>query len=97
MEIQKTLLPCISKTVFGIDCLGCGFQRAFLLLGQGDFQASFEMFPAIFTTILFLIFISFHFFYKKITSKKNIQLLFLAQLVSMILGYWYKNYFLLYS
>lgn len=77
-----------------MECLGCGFQRSFLLLIQGDFQAAFEMYPPIFTTLFFLIFISIHYLYQKLVSKKKIQFLFLAQLLLMILGYAYKNYFL---
>ncbi|WPR70281.1 DUF2752 domain-containing protein [Flavobacterium sp. NG2] len=80
-----------------MECLGCGFQRSFLLLAQGNFQAAFEMYPAIFTTILFLVFISFQYLYKKTVSQKTIQLLFWTQLLFMIIGYGYKNYFLLSS
>jgi uncharacterized membrane protein len=42
------MLPCISKTLFGIECLGCGAQRALVLLCQGRFWEAFCMYPAIY-------------------------------------------------
>ena len=44
---DKYMLPCISKQLFGIDCPGCGFQRSVALLLQGDFEASFLMYPGL--------------------------------------------------
>ncbi|HEX9152666.1 MAG TPA: DUF2752 domain-containing protein, partial [Flavobacterium sp.] len=54
MDLEKYMLPCLSKTLFGVECLGCGFQRGFLLLLQGHFVAAFKMYPALYTTLLFL-------------------------------------------
>ncbi|QXP67415.1 DUF2752 domain-containing protein [Polaribacter sp. AHE13PA] len=51
------LLPCLNKSLFGIDCPGCGIQRAFMLLIKGDFVAAFKMYPAIYTLLLFVLFI----------------------------------------
>ncbi|QXP64920.1 DUF2752 domain-containing protein [Polaribacter sp. R2A056_3_33] len=51
------LLPCLNKSLFGIDCPGCGIQRAFMLLIKGDFVAAFKMYPAIYTLLLFGLFI----------------------------------------
>lgn len=47
------MLPCLNKSIFGIDCLGCGTQRAIVLIGQGEFVKAFYMFPAIYTLLLF--------------------------------------------
>ncbi len=44
---EKHMLPCISKQVFGIDCPGCGLQRSVALLLQGEFEASFLMYPGL--------------------------------------------------
>lgn len=51
------LLPCLNKSLFGVDCLGCGIQRAFILLIKGDFIAAFKMYPAIYTLLLFGLFL----------------------------------------
>ncbi|OUD37926.1 DUF2752 domain-containing protein, partial [Flavobacterium psychrophilum] len=55
MKIEEFMIPCLSKTLFGVDCLGCGTQRALILVLKGKFTEAFYMFPAIYTTILFFI------------------------------------------
>ncbi|MBL4604087.1 MAG: DUF2752 domain-containing protein, partial [Flavobacteriaceae bacterium] len=40
------MLPCYSKQLFGVDCLGCGLQRSFILLTKGEFIEAFKMYPA---------------------------------------------------
>lgn len=91
---EKFLLPCVSKTLFNMECLGCGFQRAVLLLSEGQFKAAFAMYPAIYSTLIFIFFIGSHYFYKKLVSEKTILILTLFNVFIMILGYGYKNYFL---
>ncbi|MEM7037337.1 MAG: DUF2752 domain-containing protein [Bacteroidota bacterium] len=39
------MLSCPSKSLFGVDCPGCGFQRAFADLLQGDFAGCWEHYP----------------------------------------------------
>lgn len=46
------MLPCLSKQLLGMECFGCGLQRAVVLLFQGEFAAAFKMYPAIYTLIL---------------------------------------------
>ncbi|WP_413998809.1 DUF2752 domain-containing protein [Flavobacterium sp. W1B] len=92
MNLEKYMLPCLSKTLFGMECLGCGFQRALLLLLKGEFIASFQMYPAIYTSLLFLGFISFHFFYKRLFSQKIIFMMGMLNVIFMIAGYIYKHY-----
>lgn len=36
------LLPCLFKSITGLSCPGCGIQRSFLLLLNGDIAASFR-------------------------------------------------------
>ncbi|WP_345234438.1 DUF2752 domain-containing protein [Olivibacter ginsenosidimutans] len=43
--LQHHLLPCPFKYITGIDCPGCGFQRALLLLFQGQWEASIRQYP----------------------------------------------------
>ncbi|QNL52384.1 DUF2752 domain-containing protein [Olivibacter sp. SDN3] len=43
--LQHHLIPCPFKFITGIDCPGCGFQRSFLLLIQGQLNASIQQYP----------------------------------------------------
>lgn len=59
--MEKYMLPCMNKSIFGIECPGCGLQRSFLMLCEGRFVDAFFMFPAIYTTIAFVMLIGLHF------------------------------------
>lgn len=51
------MLPCLNKKLFGVECPGCGLQRAASLLLHGEFTAAFKMYPAIYPMILLLLFL----------------------------------------
>jgi hypothetical protein len=92
LDLEKYMLPCLSKTLFGMECLGCGFQRGFLLLLQGDFGDAFKMYPAIFTTLLFLGILGLYFIDKNRNYKKLIIASAILNGVFMIAGYYFKHY-----
>lgn len=58
------MLPCLNKTVFGVECTGCGAQRAALLLFNGEFSKAFFMYPAIYSIAILLAFLLFNLFFK---------------------------------
>jgi hypothetical protein len=92
LDLEKYMLPCLSKTLFGVECLGCGFQRGFLLLLQGDFGGAFKMYPAIFTTLLFLGILGLNLIDKNRSYKKIIIGSAILNAVFMIAGYYFKHY-----
>lgn len=56
--LKPYLIPCPSKTIFGIRCFGCGFQTSLLALLEGDIKASIALYPALIPIlILFLLMI----------------------------------------
>ena len=86
------MFPCLSKTLFGIECLGCGFQRSFLMLLQGDYSGSFKMYPALLTTFLFLGILGLNFIDTNRNYKKLIMISAFVNSVFMIGGYFFKHY-----
>ncbi|UZH54985.1 DUF2752 domain-containing protein [Salinimicrobium tongyeongense] len=62
--MEEFMLPCLNKQLFGIDCMGCGAQRALVLVFQGEFTAAFKMFPAIYPILLLLLFLFINLFFK---------------------------------
>src|ERR1700733_9599500 len=44
--LERHMLPCAYKSMFGIDCPTCGFQRSFIALLKGDWKDSFFLYPA---------------------------------------------------
>ncbi|WP_027125188.1 DUF2752 domain-containing protein [Gelidibacter mesophilus] len=61
---EDFMMPCLNKELFGIECLGCGIQRATILMFQGDFVLAFKMYPAIYTLFLLALFLIFNLFIK---------------------------------
>jgi hypothetical protein len=90
INLKEYMLPCLSKTFFGIECLGCGFQRSFLLLINGNFIDAFKMYPAVYTLLGLFIFILINFKAKFKHSKKIISRLAYLNLSIMIVSYLIK-------
>jgi len=63
--LEKHMLPCAYKSIFGIDCPGCGFQRSVIALLKGNFSESLQLYPAtiplLITCIFLLLKIKFNF------------------------------------
>ncbi|MEM7187312.1 MAG: DUF2752 domain-containing protein [Bacteroidota bacterium] len=88
--MEDYMLPCLNKQLFGVDCLGCGIQRATALLFRGEFAAAFEMYPAIYTLILLVLFLVFNMFIKfKFDRIVKISLIIINVLI-VVIGYMVK-------
>ncbi|MEL1255503.1 DUF2752 domain-containing protein [Flavobacterium sp. DGU38] len=92
MGLEKYMLPCLFKTLFGFECLGCGFQRSLFLLFEGRFFDAFKMYPAIYTTLFFLFFGLLYFLKKSENHKKLLWFFAIANGFFMIGGYYYKHF-----
>ncbi|WP_349306045.1 DUF2752 domain-containing protein [Flavobacterium tyrosinilyticum] len=93
MSLEKYMIPCLFKTFFGYDCLGCGFQRSLFLLFQGNFFGAFKMYPAIYTCLLLFLFITFHFLDKSRNYKKIVWNIALVNFIFMLGGYYFKHFY----
>lgn len=85
------MIPCVSKTLFGIDCLGCGFQRAVVLLFNGEFKASFLLYPALFPLLLFFGTIGLHFIHSSKNYKHWMKTFGLISFITMVISYLVKH------
>lgn len=88
--MEEYMIPCMNKKLFGVDCLGCGTQRAFVLILKGEFADAFNMFPAIYTTLLFFIVLGLNFIDKSRNYHKLIISLGIINAVIMVISYIYK-------
>jgi len=62
--MEEFMLPCLNKSLTGVDCFGCGGQRALLLVFKAEFTRAFLMFPAIYPILLLLAFLVLNLFVK---------------------------------
>ena len=92
--MEDYMLPCMNKELFGVECMGCGLQRSILMLFYGDFAAAFQMFPAVYTTLLFFAFVGLHFIDKSRNYLKIIVSLAIVNAIVMVVAYAIKMRFL---
>ncbi|WP_026452000.1 DUF2752 domain-containing protein [Aequorivita capsosiphonis] len=88
--LEKYMIPCVNKKIFGVECLGCGMQRATVHLFTGEFAAAFKVYPAIYSIFFLLTVIFVNFFVKfKFDYQVKIGLIILNALV-MVVSYFIK-------
>ncbi|POS02836.1 uncharacterized protein DUF2752 [Flavobacterium croceum DSM 17960] len=91
-QMEKYMIPCLFKKTTGIDCVGCGFQRAVYMVFTGDFKDAFYMFPAVYTTLLFFSIVLLNFIDTKRNYHKLIVVSAIVNVLIMIISYIYKMY-----
>nr|WP_314497976.1 DUF2752 domain-containing protein [uncultured Chryseobacterium sp.] len=94
MKIEDFMLPCPSKKFLGIECFGCGTQRAILLVFEGKFSEAFHMFPAVYTLLLFFGFVVVNFIDKKRNYGQVLIFLAIINSLIMVFSYFYKHFFI---
>lgn len=62
--LSDYLIPCPIKESTGFDCPGCGMQRSFLALVQGDLPGSLALHPALIPFIITWVLLFLHLRYK---------------------------------
>ena len=86
-SVQDYMLPCINKQITGFDCPGCGIQRSLVFISNGEFYAAFQMYPAIYTLILFFGFMLFNLKFKFKFSQEILYSLAIINAIIIIVSY----------
>ena len=92
MNIEDFMLTCPSKKFLGVECLGCGAQRAVVLVFEGKFAEAFQMYPAVYTVLLFFFTLGLSFIDKKRKYGSVLMGLIVINLIIMVSSYIYKHY-----
>jgi heme/copper-type cytochrome/quinol oxidase subunit 4 len=90
--MEEYMLPCLSKKYLGIECFGCGSQRAILLLFKGEFKAAFLMFPAVYTLVLLICFFALNFIDKSRSYHTAIVSTAIVTATTMVVSYFIKHF-----
>ena len=88
--LEKRQLPCFYKSVFGVECPGCGLQRAIIALLRGEFVESFKLYPALIPIVVMLVFLVAHLFFHLKNGAKILLSLFVFNTTIIIVSYLYK-------
>lgn len=92
MSIENYMLPCLNKSLFGFECMGCGFQRSLVAVFQGQFHKAFVLYPAIFPIITMFVLIVFSRFYKFKYHQKSINIVALISIGTIIINHIIKQF-----
>lgn len=84
------MLTCGIKKLTGIDCPGCGIQRSFLKLIDGEFLESMELFPALLPLLILVVYTLLHLKFMFKNGHKVILGLFFSTVGLTIFNFTYK-------
>lgn len=90
LSLTDYLIPCLTKKFFGIECYGCGAQRAMLLVFHGKFAEASHLYPAIFPLILFFFVVILNFCDKKRRYDKILLSLGILNVIIIIASYYFR-------
>ena len=91
-SIEDFMLPCLNKKIFGLECMGCGMQRAAALVFQGKFEDAFTMYPAIYSLMILSGVILFSLFKTFKHSNKIITILAILNGVIILTNFIFKTF-----
>lgn len=84
--LEENMLSCQWKKL-GVECTGCGMQRAIIHLLKGEFVEALIMYPAIYTLIVMLLFLGIHLKFNFVKGHVILKWLFIVNIVIIITSY----------
>jgi hypothetical protein len=81
---------CFYKHLFGIECPGCGMQRAFIALLKGDVAGSIMLFPALLPMLFMFGYLIAHLLFKFKHGAAVLKYLFIANTGIIVINYIFK-------
>jgi len=88
--LQKHMLPCAYKYLFGIDCPICGSQRSLIFLMKGNFAESFRMYPPLIFLLMLILFAVAYLIFPSIIKAKFLKQYAVFVLMIIAVNYTYK-------
>lgn len=88
--IEEHQAACMYKKYLGIECPGCGMQRAFILLLKGDIAASIHTYPSLIPLLFMFVYLVLHLFFKFKHGARVLLYLFVINSVIIVFFYVYK-------
>ena len=84
------LLPCPFKHLTGLDCPGCGFQRAAIALIQGNLQKSLVLYPPLIPLLIMLVIVLVSKTRGKPLNVKTVKIMYLITGSVIMISYIFK-------
>src|ERR1051325_11304177 len=88
--LETHQLACFYKSTFGIECPGCGAQRAFILLLKGNISQSFFTYPPLLFFLSLILFLVVHLIFKFRNGGKYLIYGFISTATVVIFSFIYR-------
>ena len=90
---ESNMHSCFYRKYFGVECPGCGVQRAFLELLKGNFWQSFKVYPPLLPTIFLFVYLILHLIYNYKNGALVLKISFIFTVSIMAIHYVLKVIF----
>lgn len=94
MKIEDFMLTCPSKKFLGIECFGCGAQRAIVMVFEGRFSDAFHLFPAVYTLLPFFFMVGLSLIDGKRKYANILLWMAVINVVIMMVSYYCRHFYL---
>ncbi len=84
--LEENMLSCQWK-IAGVECTGCGLQRAIIHLLKGEFTEALILYPAIYTLIIMLLFLGLHLKFNFQKGHILLKWLFIINIIIILVSY----------
>ncbi|HNW89495.1 MAG TPA: DUF2752 domain-containing protein [Bacteroidales bacterium] len=88
--LESHTLPCLYKTFFGIECPGCGTQRALIDLLKGNIFESLKAWPALLPVMFMLVYLVLFLLFKFKNGLNILKIAFIINAAIITINYIYK-------
>ena len=88
--LENHTFPCLYKKLLGVDCPGCGMQRAIIELLKGDIKSSFIEFPALLPMMAMITYLILFLAFKFKNGLVVLKILFIFTSSLLVMGYLLK-------
>lgn len=85
--LESHQMPCFYKKYLGLDCPGCGMQRAFIELLKGNVWESIIIFPALIPMIVMITYMLLHIKFKFKQGAFHLIILFIFTATIIVANY----------
>ena len=88
--LEHHLLPCPTKFFFGVECPGCGMQRAIIELLRGNLVESIKLYPPLIPIMLMLVVLIINLKVNSAVWQKVLKYFFIANVAIILINYIFK-------
>lgn len=88
--LEHHLLPCPTKHFFGVECPGCGMQRAIIELLRGNLVESIKLYPPLIPMLLLLVVLVINIKVNSAVWQKVLKYFFIANVAIILINYIFK-------